>query len=55
MNFLQNYDRMYHVGRTFGTMQRDGVLGPCRTLFGAFGNPVKLDDAFLNAENPYTV
>jgi hypothetical protein len=55
MNFLQNYDRMYHVGRTFGTIRRDGVLGPCRTLFGAFGNPVKLDDTFLNAENPYTV
>jgi hypothetical protein len=55
MNFLQNYDRMYHVGRTFGTMRKDGVIGPCRTLFGAFGNPVKLDDEFLNAENPYTV
>jgi hypothetical protein len=55
MSFLQNYDRMYHVGRTFGTIRRDGVLGPCRTLFGAFGNPVKLDAAFLNAENPYTV
>ena len=55
MNFLQNYDRMVHVGRTFGTMERDGVLVPCRTLFGAFGNPVKLDDEFLNAGNPYTV
>jgi hypothetical protein len=55
MNFLQNYDRMYHVGRTFGTMRTDGILGPCRPLFGAFGNPVKLDDGFQNAENPYTV
>jgi hypothetical protein len=55
MSLLQNYDRMYHVGRTFGSMQKDGVIGPCRTLFGAFGNPVKLDDEFLNAENPYTV
>jgi hypothetical protein len=55
MNFLQNYDRMYHVGRTFGTVKRNDELVPCRTLFGAFGNPVKLDDDFLNADNPFTV
>ncbi|NLV50594.1 MAG: hypothetical protein GXY20_07875 [Clostridiales bacterium] len=55
MAFLQNYDRMYHVGRTFGTINSNGNLLPCRTLFGAFGNPVSLSPEFLNAENPYTV
>ena len=55
MAFLQNYNRMYHVGRTFGTINSDGQLVPCRTLFGAFGNPVSLDPEFLKAENPYTV
>lgn len=55
MIFLQNYDRMYHVGRTFGSISMDGEVVPCRTLFGAFGNPVRLDYAWLNAENPFTV
>jgi len=55
MAFLQNYDRMYHVGRTFGTTMADGKPVPTNILFGAFGNPVELDPAFLNAPNPYVV
>ena len=55
MLFLQNYDRMYHVGRTFGTSLIDGKFTPTNILFGAFGNPVELDEAFLNAPNPYVV
>ena len=55
MIFLQNYDRMYHVGRTFGSISMDGKVMPCRTLFGSFGNPVRLDHAWLTAENPFTV
>jgi hypothetical protein len=55
MAFLQNYDRMYHVGRTFGTISSGGRLSPCRTLFGAFGNPVTLAPEFLNSVNPFTV
>ncbi|MDR0469471.1 MAG: molybdenum cofactor biosynthesis F family protein [Peptococcaceae bacterium] len=55
MVFLQNYDRMYHVGRTFGTNMVDGKPVPTNILFGAFGNPVELDPEFLNAPNPYIV
>ena len=56
MIFLQNYDRMYHAGRTFGSGQQpDGQIFPIRTLFGSFGNPIKLPDSVLYAENAYTV
>ncbi len=55
MIFLQNYERMYHVGRTFGNVTFGDKTGPCRTLFGAFGNPVKIPDKVLYAENAYTV
>ena len=55
MAFLQNYDRMYHVGRTFGTSYIEGVFHPTNIMFGAFGNPVELDEEFLNAPNPYIV
>ena len=47
MAFLQNYDRMYHVGRTFGTTTVDGEDIPTNILFGAFGNPVELDPEFV--------
>ncbi len=55
MVFIQNYDRMYHVGRTFGSMTFEGKTRPCRTLFGAFGNPIRLEHDWKTAENPYTV
>ena len=55
MIFLQNYDRMYHAGRTFGTIMANGKAVPCRTLFGCFGNPRKFPDSVLYAENAYTV
>ena len=55
MIFIQNYDRMYHVGRTFGTATINGKDLPIQVLFGSFGNPVRLDHAWLTAENPFTV
>ena len=55
MVFIQNYDRMYHVGRTFGSIMMDKKVVPCRTLFGSFGNPVRLEHDWKTAENPYTV
>jgi len=55
MAFLQNYDRMYHVGRHFGNTFIDGKAVPGSILFGAFGNPVDLDSEFVNAPNPYIV
>lgn len=59
MKFLQNYDRMYHVGRTFGNVKEGGMdsdsknVVPCHIRFGAFGCPIELDERFLNADNPY--
>ncbi len=55
MIFLQNYDRMYHCGRTFGSLTINGKILPCKANFGAFGNPVRLDPEWVTAENPYTV
>ena len=55
MAFLQNYDRMYHAGRTFGSINMEGEIKPCRTLFGAFGAPLVLRDELLYSENAYTV
>ena len=56
MIFLQNYDRMYHAGRTFGSIVGEGgKIVPCRTLFGSFGNPVELPEEVLYADNAYTV
>ena len=55
MAFLQNYDRMYHVGRTFGNGMFDGEVRPTRILFGAFGRPVDLPSEFVDAPNPYIV
>ena len=59
MKFLQNYDRMYHVGRTFGDVKEGGMdsdstnVIPCHIRFGAFGYKPDLDPVFLNAKNPY--
>ena len=55
MVFLQNYDRMYHVGRLFANKMVDGKPIPDNILFGAFGKPVVLDSEFLSAPNPYIV
>ena len=55
MIFLQNYNRMRHNGRTFGHVTMNGKTFPCRCLFGSFGNPVKIPDAIVNGDNPYTV
>ena len=55
MVLMQNYDRMYQVGRCFGDcMPPEGQ----RHIFGAqraYGEPVELSERFLAAENPYTV
>ena len=59
MKFLQNYDRMYHVGRTFGNVKVGGAESdsteyrPCHIRFGAFGLRPELDEVFLNGGNPY--
>ena len=55
MAFLQNYDRMYHVGRHFGNSMVDGKAVAGSILFGAFGKPVDFDQEFLDEPNPYIV
>lgn len=57
MNFIQNYDRMFHVGRTFGSVLKEGQdeVVPCHITFGAFGNPTVIDPVVLEAPNPYGV
>lgn len=55
MVFLQNYDRMYHVGRAFGAMVVDGKPQKLSMLFGAFGNPIVYSPEFLNAPNPFII
>jgi len=55
MCILQNYDRMMHVGRTFGNVldREANKVVRCYIQFGAFGNPIKLPDNILNSGNPY--
>ena len=55
MSFLQNYDRMYHVGRTFGNIldAESNEVVACHIQFGAFGNPFVMPEIILNADNPF--
>lgn len=55
LTLLQNYDRMYHVGRGFGDGVVDGKPIHIRTPLCAYGSPIELPDEFLNAKNPFTV
>ena len=55
MAFLQNYDRMYHVGRFFGNGMIDDKVVPSLGMFGAFGSPFEFEPEFLNEPNPYIV
>lgn len=53
--FLQNYDRMYQVGRAFGNVTIDGVDTPIRLLFGAAGKFCESPDDYMTAPNPFVV
>ena len=55
MCFLQNYDRMYQVGRAFGKTTRDGVSTDLRMTFGAYGKFTELPDDFVYSPNPFIV
>lgn len=52
---LQNYDRMYQVGRGFGDIMSEGKLKHLFIPLAAFGSPIELPEEFLNAKNPFTV
>ncbi len=54
--FLDNWDRMYSVGRGFGTMSsKDAEDRPIFCMIGKYGSPTEVDERFFNNPNPYTV
>lgn len=55
MCMLQNYKRVYQIGRTFGTMQEGGEDIHLHVMFGAFGKLRDIDEKFLTDPNPFIV
>ena len=56
LTLLQNYDRMFQVGRGYGeVVLPDGVLRHINIPLCAYGAPPALPEGFLEAANPYTV
>ena len=55
MCFLQNYDRMYMVGRAFGAMTVDGKDTKIKLSFGAYGKFAEVPEHFFTDPNPYIV
>ena len=59
MAFLQNYKRMYLVGRTFGTTMAEGQATPLHKTFGAFGKILQPTEEYLlqlmTDPNPFSV
>ncbi len=53
--FLQNYDRLYQVGRGFGTLTTDSGDEPIHIMIGAVGKFVDIDPSFLTDPNPYVM
>lgn len=54
MCMLQNYKRVYQIGRTFGTMtDPEGNDRYLHLMFGAFGQLREIDRHFLEDPNPY--
>ena len=56
MAFLQNYRRMYLVGRAFGTSTFPEGDKPTHIMYGAYGRFVDdIPQDFIDAPNPYVV
>lgn len=55
MCFLQNYDRLYLVGRAFGNLTQDGEDSEIRMAFGAYGKFTEAPEGFFTDPNPYIV
>jgi len=53
--FLDNWDRLYSVGRGFGTYYNDGVDEDYFVMVGKYGEPEEVDERFFTDPNPYTV
>ena len=55
LTLLQNYDRMFQVGRGFGDMVADGEQRHINIPLCSYGSPPDIPEEFLNAKNPFTV
>ena len=55
LTLLQNYDRMYQVGRGYGDLCKDGAWRHIHVPFCSYGSPPELPEGFLERENPFTV
>ena len=53
--FLDNWNRMYSVGRGFGTMTTDGKDSPIFVMIGKYAVPEDVDAHFFTDPNPYLV
>ena len=53
--FLDNWERLYSVGRAFGKRTLDGEDHDLFLMIGKYGMPGEVDDGFFNDPNPYLV
>ncbi|NLP37439.1 MAG: hypothetical protein GX357_07285 [Firmicutes bacterium] len=53
--FLDNWHRMYSVGRGFGTITEDGVDREVFIMIGKYGVPEEVDEHFFTDPVPYRV
>lgn len=53
--FLDNWNRMYSVGRGFGTLTADGKDQEIFVMIGKYASPEEVDEHFFTDPNPYRV
>ena len=53
--FLDNWHRLYGVGRGFGTGTQDGVDNPIYVMIGRYGLPEEVSESFFTDPIPYLV
>ena len=53
--FLDNWNRMYSVGRGYGTATREGRESRIFVMIGKYGSPVEVDEHFFTDPNPYLI
>ena len=51
--FLDNWDRMYSVGRAFGTKTINGVDHEMFIIIGKYGSPEEVEERFFTDPNPF--
>lgn len=51
--FLDNWERLYSVGRAFGTKTVDGVDSELFLMIGKYGSPEEVDEHFFTDPIPY--